>query len=49
MVIGIDAVLVVIRGIRVTLMRLTMKKIIEHNPRKGIFFAFLFAIRGKFV
>ena len=37
MVIGIDAVLVVIRGIRVTLMRLTMKKIIEHNPRKGIF------------
>ena len=38
MVIGIDAVLVVIRGIRVTLMRLTMKKIIEHNPRKGIFF-----------
>jgi hypothetical protein len=39
MVIGIDAVLVVIRGIRVTLMRLTMKKIIEHDPRKGIFFA----------
>ena len=38
MVIGIDAVLVVIRGIRVTLMRLTMKKIIEHDPRKGIFF-----------
>jgi hypothetical protein len=38
MVIGIDAVLVVIRGIRVTLMRLTTKTIIEHDPRKGIFF-----------
>ena len=36
MVIGTDAVLVVIRGIRVTLMRLTTKTIIEHNPRKNI-------------
>jgi len=39
MVIGIDAVLVVIRGIRVTLRKLTMRKTTEHNPRKGIFFA----------